>query len=189
MKEQSGGYVPPRYIPLGQSDLETSILSDQSPPPTQIETSSDSPLEWSSGICACFDDLQSCFVGTICPWFLFGKNAESLESGGSFMASCTTHFIICGLLNSCCCLLTGGLLLGFPGCFTACYACGYRKSLRTKYNLREAPCGGLDNASLLPFVCEYREIRERSVDINPNANVVEVTAPEVQSMDLAVVRN
>ncbi|KAJ0696502.1 putative PLAC8 motif-containing protein [Helianthus annuus] len=52
------------------------------------------------------------------------------------MGSCTTHFIICGLINSCCCLLTGGLLLGFPGCFAACYACGYRKALRTKYNLQ-----------------------------------------------------
>ncbi|KAJ0742814.1 putative PLAC8 motif-containing protein [Helianthus annuus] len=36
-------------------------------------------------------------------------------------------------------------------------------------------------------VCqEYREIRERSVNINPNASMVETTAPEVQSMDLAV---
>ncbi|PWA42208.1 hypothetical protein CTI12_AA546960 [Artemisia annua] len=32
---------------------------------------------------------------------------------------------------------------------------------------------------------EYREIRETSVDINPNANIVEVTPP-VQSMDIAV---
>ena len=142
------------------------------------------------------------------------------------MGSCTTHFIVCGVINSCCCLVTGGLTLGFPGCFAACYACGYRKALRTKYNLQvgsiyaffeflipkkerkkdrsylyvvvycdvvqEAPCGDLIThlCCHLCAVCqEYREIRERSVDINPNANLVEVTAPEVQTMDLAVVRN
>ncbi|KAL8232668.1 hypothetical protein R6Q57_002446 [Mikania cordata] len=190
MREKSG-YVPPPYIPLGQSDreesdLEKHILSDESP--SKNETLTDAPVQWSSGICACFDDLQSCFIGTVCPCFLFGKNAEVLGSS-SFMGSCTTHFIICGLVNSCCCLLSGGLLLGFPGCFAACYACGYRKALRTKYNLQEAPCGDFIThlCCHLCAVCqEYREIRERSVDINPNANMVEITAPEVQSMDLAV---
>ncbi|KAI3732962.1 hypothetical protein L1987_64175 [Smallanthus sonchifolius] len=190
MKEQSG-YIPPRYIPLGQSDreksdLEKSILADESP--SKDETLSDVPIQWSSGICACFDDLQSCFIGSLCPCFLFGKNAEFLGSS-SFMGSCTTHFIIFSLVNSCCCLLTGGLLLGFPGCFAACYACGYRKALRTKYNLQEAPCGDFIThlCCHMCAVCqEYREIRERSVDINPNANMVEITAPEVQSMDLAV---
>lgn len=187
MKEQSG-YIPPRYIPLGQSDLETSILSNTDESQSQNESSSDVPVQWSSGICACFDDLQSCSIGTICPCFLFGKNAESLGSG-TFMGSCTTHFFICGLMNSLCCLVTGGVVLGFPGCFAACYACGYRKALRTKYNLQEAPCGDFMThlCCHLCAVCqEYREIRERSVDINPHANVVDVTAPEVQTMDLAV---
>ncbi|PWA38320.1 PLAC8 family protein [Artemisia annua] len=187
------GYVPPRYIPLGQSDreesdLEKHILPTTDESPTKNERVSDVPVEWSSGICACFDDLQSCLVGTICPCYLFGKNAEILGSN-TFMGSCTTHFIICGLINSCCCLLSGGLLLGFPGCFAACYACGYRKALRTKYNLQEAPCGDFIThlCCHMCAVCqEYREIRERSVDINTNANIIEVTAPPVQSMDLAM---
>ncbi|KAI3806636.1 hypothetical protein L1987_22547 [Smallanthus sonchifolius] len=132
------GYIPPPYIPLRQSnreesDLEKHILSDESP--TKNETDNDAPILWSSGICACFDDLQSCCIGAICPCYLFGKNAEFLGSN-TFMGSCTTHCIICGLINSCCCLASGGLLLVFPGCFAACYAFGYRKALRTKYNLQ-----------------------------------------------------
>ncbi|KAJ0513507.1 putative PLAC8 motif-containing protein [Helianthus annuus] len=193
MKEHRG-YIPPPYIPLGQSDreesdLEKRILSDVSPTKSEpVNDAAEAPLLWSSGICACFDDLESCCIGTICPCYLFGKNAEYLGSN-TFMGSCTTHFIICGLINSCCCLLTGGLLLGFPGCFAACYACGYRKALRTKYNLQEAPCGDFIThlCCHMCAVCqEYREIRERSVNINPNASMVETTAPEVQSMDLAV---
>ncbi|XP_071737618.1 cell number regulator 5-like [Rutidosis leptorrhynchoides] len=190
---EKSGYVPPRYIPLGQSeqdesDLEKNMLSKTDQSPTKDEVVNDVPVQWSSGICACFDDLQSCFIGTICPCYLFGTNAEFLGSN-TFMGSCTTHFIICGLINSCCCLFTGGLLLGFPGCFAACYACGYRQALRKKYNLQESPCGDF-TTHLCCHMCavcqEYREIRERSVNINPNAAMVEFTAPPVQSMDLAV---
>jgi hypothetical protein len=32
--------------------------------------------------------------------------------------------------------MTDGILLGLPGCFVACYACGYRRVLREKYNLQ-----------------------------------------------------
>ncbi|CAH1445815.1 unnamed protein product [Lactuca virosa] len=187
MKEQIG-YIPPRYIPLGQSDhepsdLETSILSTNDQPPSPKKN--DVPLEWSSGICACFDDLQSCIVGSVCPCFLFGKNAEFLESN-SFMGPCTTHFIMCGVINTFCCFITGGLILAFPGCFTSCYACGYRKALRAKFNLQEAPCGDFVThlCCHLCAVCqEYREIRERSLNIDPHANIVEITPPPLQTMD------
>lgn len=60
MTSQSG-YVPPPYIPLGQSDSGPEIvphkedLSDPRHP-------SDGPVQWSSGICACFDDMQSCML-------------------------------------------------------------------------------------------------------------------------------
>lgn len=74
MKEQSG-YVPPRYIPLGQSDreesdLEKSILPISDESSTKNESVSDVPVPWSSGICACFDDLQSCMM-TSTFWPLF----------------------------------------------------------------------------------------------------------------------
>ncbi|KAJ4972080.1 hypothetical protein NE237_005179 [Protea cynaroides] len=139
MKGQ-GSYAPPAYIPLGQSESETEIVPGNELP-LHCHTS-ESPAQWSSGICACCDDMQSCCVGLFCPCFLFGKNAEFLGSG-TLVGSCMTHFILCGLVNALCCLLTEGILLGLPGCVVACYACGYRRSLRSKYNLQEAPCGDL----------------------------------------------
>lgn len=73
-------------------------------------------------------------IGATCPCFLFGKNAQFLGSG-TLAGSCTTHCLLWGLLTSLCCVFTGGLVLAVPGSAVACYACGYRSALRTKYNL------------------------------------------------------
>lgn len=51
------------------------------------------------------------------------------------MGSCMMHFILWALVNTVCCVLTEGVMLGLPGCFVACYACGYRRTLRANYNL------------------------------------------------------
>jgi Cys-rich protein (TIGR01571 family) len=74
-------------------------------------------------------------IGLFCPCYLFGKNAEFLGSG-TLIGSCATHFILWALVNTVCCCMTDGILLGLPGCFVACYACGYRRVLREKYNLQ-----------------------------------------------------
>ncbi|CAI9096538.1 OLC1v1032714C1 [Oldenlandia corymbosa var. corymbosa] len=184
MKEAKGSYVPPAYLPLSgveQSDPEGDKHDDEvmvsSSQTTETKRENVGlPNQWSSGICACCDDLQSCFIGLICPCFLFGKNAEYLGSG-TFMGSCMTHFILWALVNTICCFLTDGVLLGLPGCFVSCYACGYRRTLRSKYNLPEAPCGDF----VTHFFChlcatcqEFREIRERSGSPNSSFDLVEV---------------
>ncbi|KAI5440164.1 variant 2, Protein PLANT CADMIUM RESISTANCE 10 [Lathyrus oleraceus] len=132
MKNQ-GGYVPPAYIPLGQSDSDAMSVSlhhgdDSSNGSNQMQP------QWSSGICACCDDMQSCCIGCFCPCYLFGKNAEFLGSG-TFVGSCVTHFILWSLINAACCIITDGLFWGLPGCLVSCYACGYRGTLRSKHNL------------------------------------------------------
>nr|AFK42439.1 unknown [Lotus japonicus] len=186
MKNQHG-YVPPAYIPLGQSD---SVALDVSPPQgnEQHRTSNVSNQiqpQWSSGICACFNDMQSCCIGCLCPCFLFGKNAEFLGSG-TFLGSCVTHFALWGLVNVGCCFLTDGLLLGLPGCLVSTYACGYRRTLRSKYNLPEAPCGDFVThccCHLCAICQEYREIRERSGDSEAtDMKLAVVTAPPIQAM-------
>ncbi|WVZ71662.1 hypothetical protein U9M48_020226, partial [Paspalum notatum var. saurae] len=122
-------------------------------------------------------------IGATCPCFLFGKNAQFLGSG-TLAGSCTTHCMLWGLLTSLCCVFTGGLVLAVPGSAVACYACGYRSALRTKYNLPEAPCGDL-TTHLFCHLCaicqEYREIRERTGSNSTSAP--SVTPPPVQTMD------
>ncbi|OWM78857.1 protein PLANT CADMIUM RESISTANCE 10 [Punica granatum] len=185
MKSQ-GSYVPPPYIPLGQSDKDPDEVVPNSAVPVENGPAGANPTRWSSGICACFDDMQSCCVGLFCPCYLFGKNAEFLGSG-TYMGSCTTHFLLWSLVNTICCLATDGLFLGLPGCFVACYACGYRRTLRSKYNLEEAPCGDFVThffCHLCALCQEYREIRERAGDSNsPDLTLTVVTAPSVQTME------
>ncbi|XP_062112855.1 protein PLANT CADMIUM RESISTANCE 10 [Humulus lupulus] len=182
MKNQET-YVPPSYVPLGQSDSEADVVP-QNIDPAFHHPVTEGSLQWSSGICACCDDMQSCCIGLFFPCFLFGKNAEFLGSG-TLIGSCTTHFILCGLASTVCCLLTDGLLLGLPACFVPCYACGYRRALRSKYNLQEAPCGDYVT-HLFCHLCancqEYREIRERAGSSTPDLNLAVVTAPPVQTM-------
>ncbi|XP_010909558.1 cell number regulator 5 [Elaeis guineensis] len=179
-----GSYVPPPYIPLNQSEAGAESASEDDSHPSHHPVSQD-PKQWSSGICACCDDMQSCCIGTVCPCFLFGKNAEFLGSG-TLAGSCMTHFILYGLVNCFCCLFSGGILLGFPGTMVACYACGYRKALRTKYNLEEAPCGDLTThifCHLCAICQEYREIRERSDGSTTVLKFPTVTAPVAQTME------
>ncbi|XP_068660367.1 protein PLANT CADMIUM RESISTANCE 10 isoform X2 [Aristolochia californica] len=182
MKGQSG-YTPPRYIPLDQTDLERETVP-RSTVSSHQQVSHD-PTQWSSGICACCDDMQSCCIGLFCPCVLFGKNAEFLGAE-SWTGPCMTHFILWGLVNGLCCMLTDGLLLGIPGSVVACYACGYRKSLRAKYNLQEAPCGDL-TTHMCCHLCancqEYREIRERSGNAAHSDLKISVVAPPVQTME------
>ncbi|WJX54756.1 Protein PLANT CADMIUM RESISTANCE 10 [Trifolium repens] len=184
MKNQ-GGYVPPAYIPLGQSDSEESMSVPLQHGSSSNESNKMQQPQWSSGICACCDDMPSCCIGCLCPCYLFGKNAEFLGSG-TFLGSCVTHFILWSLFNTACCLLTDGLFLGLPGCLVSCYACGYRGILRSKYNLPEAPCGDFVThccCHLCAICQEYREIRERSGDSEAtDMKLAVVTAPPVQTM-------
>ncbi|XP_057949345.1 protein PLANT CADMIUM RESISTANCE 10 isoform X3 [Malania oleifera] len=125
-------------------------------------------------------------IGLIFPCFLFGKNAEFLGSR-TLIGSCMTHFFVWALVNTVCCMLTDGIVWGIPGCFMACYACGYRRALRSRYNLPEAPCGDFVThffCHLCAICQEYREIQERSSNSSPpDLRLAAVTAPPVQMMD------
>ncbi|XP_031475064.1 protein PLANT CADMIUM RESISTANCE 10 [Nymphaea colorata] len=182
--EQRGSYVPPKYMPLANSDDD--IKDDLEKNDANPQQRKQDPVQWSSGICACCDDMQSCCIGFFCPCFLFGKNTEFIGAG-SWTGPCVTHFTLWGLFNCLCCLLTDGMLLGLPGIMVSCYACGYRRAIREKFNLQEAPCGDFVT-HLCCHQCaicqEYRELRERSNGFSiSNLSLPAVTAPQIQTME------
>lgn len=53
-------YVPPPYVPLGQSDAAAETVPCTEDIPMPGHGSDGLTQQWSSGICACFDDMQSC---------------------------------------------------------------------------------------------------------------------------------
>ncbi|KAB2085846.1 hypothetical protein ES319_A05G425700v1 [Gossypium barbadense] len=116
------------------------------------------------------------------PLLFVWKECRILGSG-TLVGSCITHFILWALVNTLCCVLTQGFYLALPGfgCFISCYACGYRRALRSRYNLQEAPCGDFAThffCHLCAICQEYREIRERAEDPKPpdlNLAVVTIT--------------
>ncbi|KAI3446608.1 hypothetical protein Pfo_003273 [Paulownia fortunei] len=122
-----------------------------------------------------------CCIGLFCPYYRFGKNAEVLGSG-TMVGSCMTHFVLWALVNTFCCVFTEGILLGLPGCFIVCYACGYRSTIRSKYNLQRR---FFTHFCHLCAICqEYREIGERCGDSNTHSlYLAEVTAPPMQTME------
>lgn len=55
--------MPPPYVPLRNLDADAEVTNTT--PNLEIaisETTEDDPRQWSSGICACFDDMQSCML-------------------------------------------------------------------------------------------------------------------------------
>ncbi|XP_056692342.1 protein PLANT CADMIUM RESISTANCE 10 isoform X1 [Spinacia oleracea] len=127
-----GSYVPPPYIPLSQSEEESEALITGNNSVQASASISNGTVQWSSGICACCDDSTSCCIGIFCPCYLFAKNAEFLGSE-TLVGPCMAHCMLWALASSLSCLYC--VLLGLPGCLLSCYACNYRRILRTKYNL------------------------------------------------------
>jgi hypothetical protein len=58
-----GSYVPPQYVPLYGLDTEEDRVPavEEENIAARHKLSRD-PTQWSSGICACFDDPQSCML-------------------------------------------------------------------------------------------------------------------------------
>jgi Cys-rich protein (TIGR01571 family) len=153
------GYQPPSYDEVAGADYEP--LSNADEPVAEASRRETSPRAWTTGLFGCFNnDLQTCCLGMWCPCLLFAKNVEML-TGNQSLGPCVLHCGVGGLVASVMVFLFGPLGL-LCNC-ASCYASMYRKQIREKYGLEEAPCNDL----LLHYCChfcalcqEFRELRE-----------------------------
>jgi len=106
------------------------------------------PSAWTTELCNCSDDCNSCCLTCWCPCIAFGQIAEILDNGST--SCCSSGFVYHCL---CCC--------------SPCYSYSYRTKLRAKFNLVEEPCGDC----LVHYYCErfalcqeYRELKNRGLD-------------------------
>ncbi|GMH15772.1 hypothetical protein Nepgr_017613 [Nepenthes gracilis] len=108
--------------------------------------------QWSTGLCACFDDLPICLTTYICPCITFGRNAEIIDKGAS---SCCGSGVLYGLL---CCLtaVTGGI------CYCNwLYSCTYRSKIKQQYGI---PAGCCEDCCV-HFCCEFCAVCQESREL------------------------
>ncbi|PWZ52595.1 Cell number regulator 7 [Zea mays] len=127
------------------------------PPVTGIPISSPGPAvaasQWSSGLCACFDDCGLCCMTCWCPCVTFGRIAEVVDRGATSCAA-------------------AGAIYTLLACFTGfqchwIYSCTYRSKMRAQLGLPDVGCCDC----CVHFCCEpcalcqqYRELRARGLD-------------------------
>ncbi|GAQ80120.1 hypothetical protein KFL_000460310 [Klebsormidium nitens] len=167
-RQDGGGYQPPKYDDVAGPDYEPlRDLAEAGEESLQPRRSAERPKQWTTGICGCFSDLQTCCLGLWCPCLLFAKNVEML-TGNPSIGPCILHSGVGAAVASVMIFFFGpfGLLCSCA----SCYASMYRKQIRGKYGLEEAPC----NDVMLHYCChfcalcqEFRELREAGAGAGP----------------------
>ncbi|KAJ4959988.1 hypothetical protein NE237_019898 [Protea cynaroides] len=168
------GAAPAIGIPVSSVNQTYSYTTPIVPAPPRPRPQAQVP--WSTGLCDCSDDLNSCCTTCCCPCITFGRISEIIDKGSS---SCGANGAIYALIMY----------------FTACqclYSCSYRSKLRAQYNLEEGPC-----ADCLVHCCcepcalcqEYRELQNYGFNMSlgwhgnvENQNRLVTIAPMQPSM-------
>ncbi|XP_050203289.1 cell number regulator 6 [Mercurialis annua] len=153
--------------------------------------------EWTTGICSCLDDIDSCRTGLVCPCMLFGRNVETLREDIPWTNACVCHAMCVegGLALAAATAFFHGIdpktsFLICEGLFFAWWMCGiytglFRQSLQKKYHLKDSPCDPCLVHCCLHWcaLCqEHREMKSRLSD-NSAMQMTVVNPPPVQQMN------
>ncbi|KAL1568601.1 protein PLANT CADMIUM RESISTANCE 2-like [Salvia divinorum] len=163
----SKAYATATRIPLSSTPP---FYSEKPPPPPQPQ----SQVPWSTGLCGCLSDCDSCCLTCWCPCITFGRISEIVDRGSSSCCLNGTWYTLLACLTGC----------------PWCYSCFYRSKMRRQYSLHESPCCDC----LVHCFCqtcalcqEYRELKNHGFDmtIRWNGNMERQTrgiamAPAVQ---------
>ncbi|CAL9125527.1 unnamed protein product [Musa acuminata var. zebrina] len=151
---------------------------------------------WTTGICGCAEDPESCRTGLFCPCVLFGRNVERLRDDTPWTTPCMCHALCVegGIALAVATAVFHGIdpetsvLIGEGLVFTW-WMCGiytgiFRQSLQKKYHLKNSPCDPCMVHCCMHWcaICqEHREMKGRLSD-NHLMPVTVVNAPPVQEM-------
>ncbi|KAH9531968.1 hypothetical protein CY35_19G065000 [Sphagnum magellanicum] len=106
---------------------------------------------WTTGLCGCSDDINSCCCATWCPCVLMGRVAEIVDEGRtSCLSAGCLFFWLLALAGSC-----------------VIYSYGFRTRLREKYGLPPKPCGDFCSdywCIWCSLAQETRELQNRGID-------------------------
>ncbi|XP_006661605.2 cell number regulator 10-like [Oryza brachyantha] len=131
---------------------------------------------WTTGLCDCSDDCNTCCMACWCPCIPVGQIAEIVDKGSS---SCPLNGVLYCLVFH----VSGGMCQWL-------YPCAYRAKLRAAYGLPETPCSDC----VVNFCCQtcsiaqmHRELQNRGYDPSlgweVNSRRMMVTPPQHQAME------
>ncbi|KAJ8900363.1 hypothetical protein K2173_025003 [Erythroxylum novogranatense] len=156
--------------------------------------------EWTTGLCGCLEDLDSCWTGLVCPCVLFGQNVEAMRDDISWTNACVCHALCVegGMAVAVTAAAATALFHGIDpktsfliceALFFCWWMCGiytglFRQSLQKKYHLKDSPCD-----PCLVHCCvhwcalcqEHREMKNHLSD-NVDVQITVVNPPPTQQM-------
>ncbi|CAL5191791.1 unnamed protein product [Lathyrus oleraceus] len=152
--------------------------------------------DWTTGICGCFSDVDSCWTGLFCPCVLFGKNTETLRDDIPWTNPCVCHAVcveggmalavaiafLNGIDPETSCLIAEGLFFTWWMC--GIYTGLFRQALQKQYHLKDSPCDPCMVHCCLHWcaICqEHREMRNHLSD-NTNNDGTIINPPPVQEI-------
>ncbi|KAI3458306.1 hypothetical protein Pfo_014969 [Paulownia fortunei] len=168
------------------------------PLPESYQAPADEP--WTTGICECAQDTESCWTGLFCPCVLFGRNIEQVREDTPWTGPCICHafFVEGGLAFAAATAALHGIIdprttfLICEGLLFSWWMCGIytglvRQSLQKKYHLKNSPCDPCMVHCCMHWcaLCqEHRELKGRLSDDTLMPMTV-VNPPPVQEMNAA----
>ncbi|KAK8693405.1 hypothetical protein V6N13_070989 [Hibiscus sabdariffa] len=153
--------------------------------------------DWTTGICGCFEDIETCLMGFFCPCFLFGQNVETLRDDITKNDACFCHTLCVegGMVVAASTLFFHGIdpktsiLIG-ETLFFAWWLCGiynglFRQSLQKKYHLKNSPCHPCMVHCCLHWCALCQEHREMKNHLSENVDLqmTLVKPPPVQEIN------
>lgn len=153
--------------------------------------------DWTTGICGCAEDRESCWTGLFCPCVLFGHNVEQLREDIPWTNACVCHALCVegGMTLAAATALFHGIdpktsFLICEGLLFTWWMCGiytglFRQSLQKQYHLKNSPCDPCLVHCCMHWCAICQEHREMKGHLSSNSAMpmTIVNPPPVQEMD------